>query len=733
MKHLSSIWRNLKNLYLNIVLAVVLIGGFVFAAGFGLCLYFARNNAEDMTKKSVTANLDLLHTYIDERLVGFENLLLSCYWAENRDYTIMYTNDVATVDDVQLCTELTLNLSSDVCGVALALEPPYYGLPEGRFGFCMVSSNVSGRTQTVRLDSIRDYRADKWYSKPMSLGKSCWIEPYRAYSYDAVVTTFALPIVDPELNPTGIFELDVNINSFIKRCESIFSYDGAKIFVIDGDNRYVVHEDSSKIFTRIEDDPHNADLVDHIKSSNRGVIKLSAGKTKSLLCYDKIPRTGWTVCVECSYDAVYRESAALAHKLTAISAISIVLLALCFIFIFERLKKITMKKASMESDLNVAKNVQSGILPKRYPAFPDRIDVDVYGFQQAAASVGGDLYDYIVRDNQLCFCIGDVSGKGVPASLYMFVVTTYFHNKAQTMSHPSEFVSALNKVMLSENNDFTFCTLFVGMLDMKTGLLEYCNAGHEAPIIACPDIDGNTSVRFLDVYPNVAVGVLADFPYKDQICALQPGDTIFLFTDGVTEAENPQKKLFGIDATLETVRQVCGEDSLLIDKIDAIFKKIQHHAAGVEQSDDITMLMVKYNGCTIVLENKVEQLPRLAAFAENICRDLSIDDADRNDFLVAIDELGANICMYAYPQDEENTFTVSFRQDDDELAFMFEDAGVPFDPTKTEDVDVDAPAEKRRIGGLGIYMVRQMMDRVEYWRVGDRNLLTIAKKRNKNN
>jgi len=197
----------------------------------------------------------------------------------------------------------------------------------------------------------------------------------------------------------------------------------------------------------------------------------------------------------------------------------------------EELKATTAAKALMQSELNVARNIQMSMLPKTFPAFPDRKDLDLYATLTPAKAVGGDLYDFFIRDEKLFFCIGDVSGKGVPASLVMAVSRTLFRNIAASTSEPHRIVEMMNVNICEGNENCMFVTLFVGVLDLKTGRILFCNAGHDAPFVEGTQIDCKS---------NLPIGVIPDLNYSDQEIEMAPGSILFLYTDGLTEAEKMQ-------------------------------------------------------------------------------------------------------------------------------------------------------------------------------------------------
>ena len=254
------------------------------------------------------------------------------------------------------------------------------------------------------------------------------------------------------------------------------------------------------------------------------------------------------------------------------------------------LQHATAAKAAMESELKIAHNIQMSMLPKIYPAFPNRDDVDIYGFVMPAKAVGGDLYDFFIRDEKLFFCIGDVSGKGVPAALVMAVTRYLFRNIAAYTHEPANIVMALNDAMSSNNDTGMFVTLFLGVLDLHTGRLDFTNAGHNPPLLLR---GGEVSELTCDA--NIPVGVMESFSFTSQHLQLHSGNSIFLYTDGLNEAEDAEHRQFG----LERVKQVAlTTDDSPQCLIEAMTAAVSSFVGDAEQSDDLTMLTVKVGHIT---------------------------------------------------------------------------------------------------------------------------------------
>ena len=254
----------------------------------------------------------------------------------------------------------------------------------------------------------------------------------------------------------------------------------------------------------------------------------------------------------------------------------------------EDLRATTAQKASMESELKVAHDIQMSMLPKTFPPYPERNDLDIFGSLTPAKGVGGDLFDFYIRDEQLFFCIGDVSGKGIPASLYMAVTRSLFRNISQHVSKPEQIINALNQAQSEGNDTNMFVTLFVGVLDLKTGKLCYCNAGHDSPLLL------GSKVTILPCECNLPIGVITDFTFEQQEITLKRPTTIFLFTDGLNEAENIDHAQFGDERIMSIAESMVANGQLEPTQVIRHMTDAVHTFVGIaEQSDDLTMLAIE--------------------------------------------------------------------------------------------------------------------------------------------
>ena len=251
------------------------------------------------------------------------------------------------------------------------------------------------------------------------------------------------------------------------------------------------------------------------------------------------------------------------------------------------LTETTAQKASIENELDVARKIQMSMLPLTWPPFPDRKNIDIYGGVTPAKAVGGDLYDFCLRDDKLYFCIGDVSGKGIPASLVMAVVSSLFRTISASEDSPCKLVSVINDSMSARNDSLMFVTLFAGALDLETGEMKYCNAGHNAPFIL---VDGVP--RSLETDANVPVGIVPEWKYSQQSTVLPRGAALFLYTDGLTEATCADGSLFGEERALAALSGLQASATAQ-DFFGHMKDAVKEFVGDAEQSDDLTMLVIR--------------------------------------------------------------------------------------------------------------------------------------------
>lgn len=394
----------------------------------------------------------------------------------------------------------------------------------------------------------------------------------------------------------------------------------------------------------------------------------------------------------------------------------------------EDLKQTTAAKEHMLSELTIAHDIQMGMITKD---FPQREDIDIFASMTPAREVGGDLYDFVIDGDEVFFIVGDVAGKGVPASLYMAVTRTLFRNLASNYQSAANVVREINRAIATANEQFLFVTLFVGVLDLKTHILTYCNAAQNAPVLIPPDGE----CQLLQTEVNLPVGVVDHYNYEEQQVTFAPGTALLLYTDGLTEAVNPHRKLFGEERLLACM-ETCREQQAP-DIVAYLQQQVKLFADGKEQSDDLTMLYLRHNERAqdveterhIVLKNEVAEVKRMQTFLFSVCSELNIDDATYRSINLALEEAVVNVINYAYPKGKRGHVEISSRVEGNRLLLTIKDSGAPFDPTQAAEADTTTDLRRRAIGGLGIYLVRNLMDDMKYERTDDGyNMLTLVKR-----
>ncbi|HEX6437646.1 MAG TPA: SpoIIE family protein phosphatase [Candidatus Binatia bacterium] len=395
----------------------------------------------------------------------------------------------------------------------------------------------------------------------------------------------------------------------------------------------------------------------------------------------------------------------------------------------EHLKETTAAKERIESELQIAHEIQMSMVPKIFPPFPERSEFDLFATLVPAKEVGGDLYDFFfIDDDHLCFAVGDVSGKGVPASLFMAVTKTLFRATAGNGGSPGEILARLNAEICRDNESCMFVTFFCGILNIHTGQVHYSNAGHNLPFYLSRD-----GVRPLENFGGISLGLLEQGPYASGGMILRPGESLLLYTDGVTEAMNPSRTLYS-DERLE---QFLGTTDSSAPRriIDGLISDVRHFAGQAPQSDDITVLALQYFGTAkemlepveIRVNNKLSELASANQALTEFGRQYGLADNVLHDLNLALEEILTNIISYGYTDSGEHEIAVRFSIKAGEMRVDVEDDGQPFNPLEAPEVDTSKPLEERTIGGLGVHLVRKLMDGLEYQRREGKNLLVMRK------
>lgn len=392
-------------------------------------------------------------------------------------------------------------------------------------------------------------------------------------------------------------------------------------------------------------------------------------------------------------------------------------------------EQITLKNARIESELSLANDIQAHMLPTIFPPFPDQNEIDLYATMHPAKEVGGDFYDFFMVDEKnVAIVIADVSGKGVPAALVMVITKTLIKNEVSMGLSPAEAFTKVNHMLCEGNDNNMFVTAWMGILNTETGVLTYVNAGHNPPLVRLAD----GGFTFLKTRPGLVLAGMDGLRYRQYDLQMQPGDRIFLYTDGITEASNPAKELYGNDR-LQAYLNAHTNDSLK-DVLSGLTADINAFADTEPQFDDMTMLMLDYlanrpgeNQRERRFSAQDEALPQVIEFIERELEKAECPPKTIMQISLCVEELFTNVANYAYPDGNgEVSFAIACKEN--EMTLRMSDSGIPFDPLKRENPDVTLSAEERQIGGLGIFIVKKTMDDVQYEYKNGKNILTMKKK-----
>ena len=608
---------------------------------------------------------------------------------------------------------------SIVC-CALLFKQDYYP-SKGRVFVPCARKDAADSIIVSRIDSTyNSYFYGEWFLQQLKADQSAWTKPYFESQFFAgnqeprLLTTYAVPIHDHEGHPVALLAADLSlewlrnelmedINEINNQYEKGLQHQ-SYFFIVNRDGTIIIHPDKQRMLTQFDKN------VGKMMLAHRGTCVTEVDGVKSRLYYRSFKYVNWTMVIVAPQDVIMAKA-----KVLNIIILLVMVLGLLAIYLFCRrqIKEIAdpfaAQKAVMEHELNIAHNIQMALLPQ---SFPEHSDIDLYATQTPARDVGGDLYDYFVHNGRLLFCIGDVSGKGVPAALLMAVMRSMFRSEAHRGDSAAEIVETMNRNLCEEYTGGDFVTMFVGILDLSSGCLDYCNAGHEQPVVAGQP---------LDIKSNLPVGALPDWSFEGQQTQLKPGDMLFLYTDGLSEAKNNEDELLG----RKRVRQLASEQSngtaqQLIEIMEA---EVHRHAGDAKQNDDITMLAIKWQPNEIMMSASMDEISCIKPFIAHVAKKAGIEEKEAKRLRLAVEEAVANIINHGHA----TTINLQAKTDDSQLVLTINDDGQPFDPTVDSSTDFSVPADQRPPGGLGIMFLHEMTDGLEYQRVDGHNVLRIIK------
>jgi sigma-B regulation protein RsbU (phosphoserine phosphatase) len=775
-----------RKLSVRVSLWVVMFAAIIFIAALGFLFYQARETVRQEAISRATQILDKTSLRVDSILNRVEVASTMTKWLVERHPD--------KSDSMFVYSRSMLENNPDFYNCSIAFEP-YYFKDKGLY--CSAYTKFVGDTiRTIQGGSEHyQYFFTDWYLMPKLLGHPCWTEPYMdldvVTNTSEMVTSYCEALTDKNGQMIGVLNTSLSLNWLSQTISSIKPYPHSYSIMIGRGGTYFVHPDTTKIsrqtiFTQTLEQPDTAltALGYAMQRGEEGMKCMHIEGKDSYVFYKPLGKTGCSMAIVCPESDIFSGFDRLRRTIMAIVSVGLLLMLYLFMRIItrelmplrrlaheaeaiasgkfdaelpdfqrideigqlsqsfgnmqqslvkyiEELKNTTAQKASIESDLRIASNIQMGMLPVKFPTSADRDDVQLFASLTPAKQVGGDLFDFYFRDEKLFFCIGDVSGKGVPASLFMAVTRSTFRTVSVHESMPDRIMTTMNKTIADMNKTHMFVTLFVGVLDLPTGRLHYCNAGHDAPLLV------GAGVGELPCDANIPVGFRPKWKFSLQEAHIFTGTTIFLFTDGLTEAMDANKSQFQMERVNDVANRALANHQQEPRQLIAQMTEAVHQFVGnAEQSDDLTMMAIQYikqqsdvqMRKSIVLPNEIQEVPRLNAFVDEVCETVGFNEDDAMQIKLAVEEAVVNVMKYAYAPGLRGDVTIEAASNDVRLKFTIIDSGVPFDPTVQSEVDTTLSAKERKIGGLGIHIIRQNMDSINYERSGNLNVLTLRKK-----
>ena len=695
--------------------------------------YYSRKSILEEATKSAQNQLETTNLLINDVMVEVETAV--------RNNVEVYRRVISTMpDSLWIVNRRMVENNEVISGSTIAFTENYF--PEKGRLFAPYAFRFGDRIDTTRLGTeAYNYPVKEWYTQPIEKKGGHWSEPY----YDEgggemVMTTYSVPVIDEKGVLAAVLTADVSLEWLTDKVGTIPEHPGAYSILASRTGHLMVYPSPALVMNytiqelaESSEDASVTEVAQAMLSGEKGSRLIKNKDGRKYVFYAPIDRADWSMAIVIPYKEIYADVFKVGLLVLLLQLLGILVMTYILhstIRNQRRLQDISEKKSRIESELSIARNIQMAMLPTAFPTNPESKEIDMAGTIVPAKEVGGDLYDFFVRNEKLYFCIGDVSGKGVPASLVMAVTRSFFRSVSAHETSPQRIVTQMNDSMSELNENNMFVTFFLGVLDLGTGHLRYCNAGHNAPVVM-----GAGLARSLDVIPNLPLGVMGGMRYQEQETNLSTGEGLFLYTDGLTEAENADHVFFGDRKMLEAVLRSGGEKAGV--QLESMASAVKDHIDGCDPSDDLTMLVVRFTNPTpssakehhLVLRNDIQEISRLAAFMDTIAAETKMPPSLAMNLNLALEEAVSNVILYAYPPETAGQVDINAYVREDRIDFVVTDSGVPFDPTTAKVPDFTLDVKDRPIGGLGIHLVKSIMDQVSYTRKGNENILSMTKNR----
>ena len=628
-----------NSLSTRLSLWIVLFAAVIFLAALGFMFFESRQTvrqeAESRASQVLESTVQRVNGLLDRVVVATNNL----------EWLVLRHLDAP--DSMFVYSRCFLENNPDLNGCSIAFEPYFFKDRGRYFsaysyndkGKVKVTQEGNDQYEYFYMDW---YQLAKLLDHPCWTEPFFDYNLQDIYSKE-MIASYCKPIKNAEGQYVGTIAVDLSLEWLSSTVSSVKPYPHSYSIMIGEGGTYFVHPDTTKlfyqsIFTPMMEAPDTTltDLGHAMQRGEEGMKELSIDGEKCYVFYKPLSTTGWSMAIVCPESDIFGGYNRLQNTVAGIVLVGLLIMLLVFgrivgkelrplkklatqtvaiasgnfdtalpvhgrtdeigqltqsfddmqhslVSYIEELKKTTALKATIESELKVASDIQMSMVPRIFPAFPNRKDIDLYASMTPAKEVGGDLYDFFEQDECLYFCLGDVSGKGVPASLFMAVTRNLFRIEAQQGYSPAEVAEQINLFLTKDNETGMFVTMFIGRADLQTGRLEFCNCGHNPPII-----DG----QFIHIEDsNQPLGLWEGAPFHGETIDDIRGKQILLYTDGLNEAENQEKELLGDDKLLELMADTSELSSKEV--VDMLKESVEAHRSGATPNDDLTLMCLK--------------------------------------------------------------------------------------------------------------------------------------------
>lgn len=624
-------------------------------------------------------------------------------------------------------------------------------------GVAMFAANYDYSNSPKYAGEELDYKSEDWYKNAIATTSIILNSSYKDVLSDKDIIS-----VDKSYRVNGkvlgVISIEVYIDSLNNSNLNLVPPEHANLFIVDNNNKLIYNARANLYNEETAKKGTIHQFLDGAKGKESGRGSYVYNGNEYRCFYRKVKDTEFTLYVsirenrlkesinklqvllkdknDLLIDKVYETSR---YMYLYVLLFAIIVIIITFFVANNVSAMLQMPIHELSTILGQARKIQQDMLPAEFVKISNRRDIEIFADNIPESEVGGDFYNYIIRNNKLYLIIADVSGSGMPAALFMAKTNTLLNNAIKLTESPRVILSYVNAELCKNNKECYFVTIALYCVDLKTRKVVYANSGHENSII----IKSNNEIIIKEEIRSAPMGLDAQNNYNEDEFYLEDGDVLFLYTDGVVEAINKNKELFGMDRLINKLKTIGAIDTKSI--VQKLEKELDEFQEGLEQYDDITMLCFKFKKLEIDNNNIIKNIKTFSALYENVVEvdkfveeclkavyaDNTIYEKYLSQLSLCIEEIVVNICDYAYDtiNDTNNIFSVEVLIDKniDKLLISFIDSGKKFDPTKMKDVNILQGVDERNIGGFGIHITKNIVDVLEYNRENNKNILTITK------